>query len=134
MGSGMLTLTSTVAAAAPVNTQQMMNIQTSPEKAAVQTQVIPSGQTWIILDLYILVAANFGTSDPQIRFVKNQLNIVAQTGQMSSLLVTNPSRPILSPKLGFEGQSQLEIYIITTVLNDATADAIFALAPIDKRV
>lgn len=133
MGSGILTLTSTVAASAAVNTTQLVNIATSPEVSTVTTLTIPSGQTWIITDLYILASGDAGTSDPQFRFVKNQTGIVGQTNNLSALLVSNNSRPKLEPKLGFEGTSQLQVYLITTVANDAAADSIKAFAPVDKR-
>lgn len=133
MGSGILTLTVTVAASAAVNTIQLVNIGTSPEVATVTTLVIPQTQTWIITDVYILTAGAAGTSDPQLRFVKNQVNTVGQIAPLSALLVTANSRPQLNPKLGFEGNSQLQIYSITTVVNDATADSITAYAPVDKR-
>lgn len=134
MGSGALTLTATVIANAVVNTQALMSIATSPEVSTVTTLTIPSGQTWIVTDLYILASASAGTSDPVLRFVKNQTNIVGQTTPLSALLVTNNSRPILTPKLGFEGTSQMQVYFITTIVNDATADSLVAYAPLDKRI
>ena len=133
MGSGILSISATVAASAVINTQQVATIQTSPEITGVTTLVIPTGQTWVIIDLYILASAGAGTSDPQFRFIKNQVTNVGQSAPLSALIVTNNGRPILSPKLGFESQSQLQIYLITTVANDATADDIVAYAPIDKR-
>lgn len=130
----MITLTATVAASAVVNTQALMSIATSPEVATVTTLNIPSRQTWVITDLYILTAANGGTSNPQLRFVKNQTNIVGQSAPLSALLVSNNSRPILNPKLGFEENSQMQVYYITTVANDTVADSLIAYAPVDKRI
>lgn len=134
LGSGVLSLTATVVANAVVNTQALVSIATSPEVSTVTTLTVPAGQTWVINDLYIIASADYGTSNPVFRFVKNQTNIVGQTPPLSALLVTNNSRPILTPKLGFEGTSQLQVYYITTVLNDATADSIIAYAPLDKRI
>lgn len=133
MGSGSLLITSTVAANAPANTTQLMDLKTSPEIASVTTLQIPQGQTWIIDDLFILASADAGTSDPQLRFVKNQNIVVGQTPNISAMLVSNPSRPQLRPKLGFESASQLQVYLITTVANDANADAIKVIATLDKR-
>lgn len=133
MGSGVLALTVTIIVNATVNTIQLVSISTSPEVASVTTFNIPSSQTWIILDTYILSSGAAGTSDPELRYVKNQVNTVGQTAPLSALLVTNNSRPSFEPKLGFEGQSQLQIYSITTVANDSVADAITAYAPVDKR-
>lgn len=134
MGSGTLTLTATVIASAVVNTIALVNIATSPEVATVTNLIIPEGQTWIIDDLYVLSTAAAGTSDPQFRFIKNQVTQVGQEAPLSALLVSNNSRPKLSPALGFEGGSQLQIFYITTVVNDATADSIVAFASVDKRI
>ena len=89
MGSGILTISATVAASAVINSQQVATIQTSPEIAGVTTLVIPTGQTWVIIDLYILAAAGAGTSDPQFRFIKNQVTNVGQSAPLSALIVTN---------------------------------------------
>ena len=134
MGSGSLTLTTAIAANAVIATIQLFDIATSPEVATEQTFTIPSGQTWIIDDLYILVTTDAGTSNPEIRFVKNQVLTLGQTNPIGAYLVSNSSRPKLSPALGFEGQTQMQIYAITSVLNNATVDDILIYGNVDKRL
>ncbi len=136
LGSLGIILSATIAANAPAASQALVGIQTSPEKTAVTTFTIPAGQTWIISDVYILVSAGAGTPtvvDPQLKFVKNQVDVMGQTVNLSAMLVSNNSRPVFQPKLGFEPQSQLEIYYITTVLNGTASSTISAFANVDRR-
>lgn len=127
-------MTTTIAANAAANTTQLVDLQTSPEVGKVQTIQIPSKQTWLMLDLFILVSADAGTSDPQLRIVKDQNKVLYQSPNLSTLLVSNNSRPKFEPKLGFEENSQFQVYAITTVANDATADNIKAFAIVDRRL
>ena len=136
MGSVALNLTATIAISAPAASQGMVSIQTSPEKTAVTTFQIPTGQTWIINDLYILVAAGAGTPtviDPQLKFVKNQVTVMGQTVNLSAQLLSNNSRPVFAPKQAYEPFAQLEIYYITSVVNGTLASTISAYANVDRR-
>lgn len=134
MGSGSLTLTTSIAINAVIATIQLFDIKTSPEIATEQTFTVPAGQTWIIDDLYILATVDAGTSNPEVRFMKNQTIILGQTNPILAYLVSNNSRPKLSPALGYEGQTQMQIYAVTSVANDGVIDAILIYGNVDKRL
>lgn len=132
MGSTTMTLTATIAASAVINSQGFMSIATSPELPTSTEFTIPSGETWIIDDVYILAAADAGTSNPVLKFKKNQRIDIGQTAPMSSLLVSNNSRPKFKP-VGYEPVTKMSIPYVTTVANDATIDSLVAYASVDKR-
>ena len=109
-----------------------MSMQTSPEITAETIITVPQSQTWIIQDLFILASADSGTSNPQLRIWKNQQSAIGQTAPLSTYLQTLNQKARFSP-LGFEGGSQIQVYYITTVANDAAAASLLAYLTLDKR-
>lgn len=100
-------------------------LRTNPAIARVTNLLVPQTQTWLIDDLYITAAASAGLSDPIVKVIKNETNILADTPPLTALLVTNNSRPKTFAKiLGFEGMSYMTNQIISTVANDTTAEVI----------
>ena len=110
------------AANAPVATVQAATMQTSPVVAAVNELQVPLTENWIATDVYILVAA--GAVEPQLLSIllylcdKNRGRQLVQTPPLSSMLITNNTRPRFSPQpIGFEGGSIIRMFGTSTVLN-----------------
>lgn len=123
--SVILICTATVAATDAVGSVDQVNITDSPEQGTVTRFVVPSGQTWIFEDIYISAAAGGGTSSPVVRVVANGGQIMGTTPPLLDLLVSNNSRPPYSnTKFGFRPRDTIQMSTITTILNNATADAI----------
>lgn len=132
MGNSNITIRAVVPADTPAGSTIPCELQTSPEVAAVNILNVPFGQEWIVNDVYVTREQDAGTSDPQIRFIKNQNITIGQTGNLSTRLVSNPSRPELKPKMGFREGSQMQAFIITTRVV-TTQETITAYAEIDIR-
>jgi len=109
------------AANAPVATVQAATMQTSPVVAAVNELQVPLTENWIATDVYILVAAGGGTPtviNPVISMDKNRGRQLVQTPPLSSMLITNNTRPRFSPQpIGFEGGSIVRMFGTSTVVN-----------------
>ena len=109
------------AANAPVATVQAATLQTSPVVAAVNELQVPLTENWIATDVYILVAAGGGTPtviNPVITMDKNRGRQLVQTPPLSSMLITNNTRPRFSPQpIGFEGGSIVRMFGTSTVVN-----------------
>ena len=109
------------AANAPVATVQAATMQTSPVVAAVNELQVPLTENWIATDVYILVAAGAGTPtviNPVISCDKNRGRQLVQTPPLSSMLITNNTRPRFSPQpIGFEGGSIIRMFGTSTVVN-----------------
>ena len=71
--------------------------------------------------MYILAAAGAGTPtviNPVISLDKNRGRQLVQTPPLSSMLITNNTRPRFSPNpIGFEGGSIIRTFATSTVLN-----------------
>jgi hypothetical protein len=113
------------AAAAPVATVQAATMQTSPVVAAVNELQVPLTENWIATDVYILAAAGGGAPtviNPVISMDKNRGRQLVQTPPLSSMLITNNTRPRFSPQpIGFEGGSIIRMFGTSTVLNGGAA-------------
>ena len=116
-----LTCTAAFAANAPIATVISANMQTSPTVAAVTELQVPLTENWIATDVYILAAGGAGAPtviDPVISMDKNRGRQLVQTPPLSSMLITNNTRPRFSPQpIGFEGGSIIRMFATSTVLN-----------------
>lgn len=116
-----LTCSAAFAAAAPVATVISGTMQTSPTVTAVTELQVPLTENWIATDMYILSAAGAGTPtviNPVISLDKNRGRQLVQTPPLSSMLITNNTRPRFSPNpIGFEGGSIIRTFATSTVLN-----------------
>ena len=96
-------------------------MQTSPTVNAVTELQVPLTENWIATDMYILVAAGAGTPtviNPVVSLDKNRGRQLVQTPPLSSMLITNNTRPRFSPQpIGFEGGSIIRTFATSTVLN-----------------
>jgi len=128
-----LTCTAAFAANAPVATVISANMQTSPTVAAVTELQVPLTENWIATDMYILAAAGGGTPtviNPVISLDKNRGRQLVQSPPLSSMLITNNTRPRFSPQpIGFEGGSIIRSFATSTVVNGgAVSTATFYVA------
>ena len=116
-----LTCSAAFAAAAPVATVISATMQTSPTVTAVTELQVPLTENWIATDVYILATAGAGTPtviDPVVSMDKNRGRQLVQTPPLSSMLITNNTRPRFSPQpIGFEGGSIIRMFATSTVLN-----------------
>ena len=116
-----LTCSAVFAAAAPVATVISGTMQTSPTVTAVTELQVPLTENWIATDMYILAAAGAGTPtviNPVVSLDKNRGRQLVQTPPLSSMLITNNTRPRFSPQpIGFEGGSIIRTFATSTVLN-----------------
>ena len=120
-----LTCSAVYAAAAPVATVISGTMQTSPTVAAVTELQVPLTENWIATDMYMLAAAGAGTPtviNPVVSLDKNRGRQLVQTPPLSSMLITNNTRPRFSPNpIGFEGGSIIRTFATSTVLNGGAA-------------
>ncbi len=100
---------------------------------ALQTEVfVPQTENWVFTDMYILVAADAGVSQPEISFIKNRTNTMGTTAPLGVFLVTSNTRPRFLPSpIGFEAGSIIGIQGTTTVVAGAGADAIQFFVAVD---
>jgi len=131
------TLTCTVAVTASYKTPQTVQatIKISPNDTGSTELFVPTTENWVITDCYILAAldaAVAGTTDPMIEFIKDRGTSMGVTTPLSALLISNNTRPRFLPSpIGYEAGSILTIQAITTVDNNATADAITFYVAVD---
>ena len=120
-----LICTDTIAASAVVGTVGAVNMTRSALFASQTEITIPNNQTWTIWDFYILVAAGSGTSDPMVNVQRNLDTQAVLTPNLSSLLVSNNSRPkFAAMNIGYRPTDILTMLLETTVANDTAQDAI----------
>jgi len=87
--------------------------------------VIPSNETWIIKDIYVKASPAI---DVNIKIKKNRKYMV-ETGPVSSLLISNPSRRKL-PALGYEPNSRLSIEAINLAAGGSSATQVEVYADV----
>ena len=120
-----LTCQAAFAANAPIATVISATMQTSPTVTAVTELQVPLTENWIATDVYILAAAGAGAPtviDPVVSMDKNRGRQLVQTPPLSSMLITNNTRPRFSPQpIGFEGGSIIRMFATSTVLNAGAA-------------
>ena len=118
---------------APVATVIAATMQTDPTVAVVTELQVPLTENWIATDVYILAATGAGTPtviNPVISMDKNRGRKLVQTPPLSSMLITNNTRPRFSPQpIGFEGGSIVRMFATSTVVNGgAISTATFFVA------
>ena len=87
--------------------------------------VIPSTETWITKDIYVKASP---AVDVNIKIKKNRKYMI-ETGPVSSLLISNPSRRKL-PMLGYEPNSRLTIEAINLAAGGASATQVEVFADV----
>ena len=99
----------------PVNAQ----ILDPTSNTFVSVEVIPATQTWLIYDVFTRSSSDVAV-DGQLVFIKNNVKVLFRTPPLSSLIVTNPSRPAIVPML-FGPNDRLNLQLVTIAANTSTA-------------
>jgi hypothetical protein len=118
-----LICTGTIQNSSAIGTVATINMRRSG-LFATQTEItIPNSQSWLIYDVYILAAAGAGTSDPTIQVLKNNDREMVMTPNLSSMLVSNNSRPQFGKMdIKYNPTDILSMLAITSVANDTADD------------
>ena len=125
-----LTITRQTVAAEAAGDINAAQIQVDTSVAPVAEVNVPVTENWIITDCYILAAAAATNTDPQINFDKNRGRSMGTTPPLTTMLVTNNTRPRFLPQpIGYEGGSILRIFTINTALT-AVAQLVTAYAAV----
>jgi len=98
----------------------------NPLVGALNEFVIPSTETWVIKDIYVTQSP---TVDVQLKIKKNR-KYMLETPPVSSLLVSNPSRPKL-PALLYEPNSKLSVEAINLSAGQSTSQTVTVQADVD---
>jgi hypothetical protein len=98
----------------------------NPLVGALNEFPIPSTETWVIKDIYV---AQSPAIDVQIKIKKNR-KYMLETPPVSSLLVSNPSRPRL-PALLYEPNARLSIEAINLAAGGTSATTVTVQADVD---
>ena len=91
----------------PANSTKIVNVTIDPVIGAKTEHVVPQDRDYIITDIYIKSSGDVG-ADCVVKFVKNGENELLQTDPVSTLLVSNPSRPRIPPLI-FEAGSRMSL-------------------------
>jgi len=103
-----LQVSATFPANAAAGTVVNADILVDPTTGTKQNIVtIPQTQQWEVLDIFTRASGDVGV-EAQASIIKNGIKTLLITDPLSSLLVSNPSRPTY-PKLRFEPGSRLQI-------------------------
>jgi hypothetical protein len=116
-----LIATVTVAANTPANMRQTVSFGEAG-KPSVTRATIPKGRVWVIKDVFIKASGDVGVDGSAI-FVKDEVQDVAKTAPLSTLLVSNPSRPTIA-KLMYDEQSTLTIDYVNIAAVGASAASV----------
>tara|TARA_R110002051_G_scaffold77234_1_gene140700 strand:+ start:26 stop:448 length:423 start_codon:yes stop_codon:yes gene_type:complete len=119
-----LTCVATFALNAPIATVVAATMQTSPVVAVVQELQVPLTENWIATDVYMLAGGIAPTAavNPIISMDKNRGRQLVATPPLSTMLITNNTRPRFSPQpVGFEGGSIIRMFATSTGLNAGAA-------------
>jgi len=98
----------------------------NPLSGAVNEFTIPSTETWVIKDIYVTQSP---VIDVQLKIKKNR-KYMLETPPVSSLLVSNPSRPRL-PALLYEPNSRLSVEAINLSAGQSTSQTVTVQADVD---
>ena len=131
---GNIQLTAAIANAAPAGTIASMNLQWSARIAAAAEIIIPTAETWMLVDLYANSATDAGTDvNPQIEIRKDNDRLLDTSQFLNTVLVTSNQRPNgLHGNLVFEGGSHMTANAITSVVAGAARN-ILAITPYEKQ-
>jgi hypothetical protein len=112
-------LTATVPANSPAGSRVTVNFQEDPSQAAVSVFQIPLDRSLVIEDIY--VQATQGV-DGVLLIYKNGDQLVAQTPNVNSMLVSNPSRTRVSPFVLTSGDRLSALYVTTAAAGSSAAN------------
>lgn len=97
-----LTATLVLAANTPLRSVTLASFRPESLAAAATEGTVPNNETWVVNDIWIAAAADVPAgADAIIQVEKNRRDVKAESSELSTLLVSNPSRPKLNVKVGF---------------------------------
>jgi hypothetical protein len=117
-------LSATIPANSPAGSKVTVNFIEDPSQAAVSVFQIPLDRTLVIEDIY--VQASQGV-DGILLIYKNGDQLVSQTPNVNSMLVSNPSRTRIQPFVLSSGDRLSALYV-TTAASGATPVNITVIA------
>jgi hypothetical protein len=91
-----LTCTATFDANLPANSVKPVNMTLDPLVGAQSVLQVPMNESWVIEDIYVTGSQ---TPDAIVEIYRNDLDVVAKTDPINTLLVSNPSRPRYGKKV-----------------------------------
>jgi len=121
-------ITATFPANLSANNVVPAGITLEPGSAALNIVQVPAVEAWVIEDLYITGAPSV---DAILEFKRNATQIAFKTSPISTLLVSNPSRPEITPFI-YEGTDQLSISARNLANVDASAATITVYAKVRR--
>lgn len=107
----------TITAGTPAGAEVSGKIVVDPVVGEVSEVVIPKGRKWTIVDVYVTSISNVSVV---MNFIKNGEEVLATTPPIDTLLVSNPSRPIVT---GIEYKSGDRLTVTFTTLSSVTTNA-----------
>lgn len=118
-----LAVSLTVPANTPAGTLLQADIVVNPFTGVTSKEaVIPASQSWYITDIFIRASGDVGV-DAQAIFLKNGVKQMLITDPLSSLLISNPSRPRY-PTQFFGPNDRLSVFVRTLAATGTTATQI----------
>lgn len=112
--------TLSIPASAPANSTLIASLLTNAQygsSGAVNVYQVPKGFSLIIEDIYVNSSP---AVDAQLEIRKNDITVMARTDPLSTMLVSNPSRPKISP-LVYEEGDRLSIAGVTLAAGGSSA-------------
>lgn len=130
---GTVLATASIPDASPAGYETPLNLKWNPREQSTQTVIIPIGESWTFIDLYVINSAGAGTDvQPTIEIKKDQDRVLDYSEYLDAVQVGSNQRPNgLHGFLTYEGASQLSMKVITTELA-AAARTIKAFVPYEK--
>jgi hypothetical protein len=115
-----LAVSLSVPADTPAGTLLQADIVVNPFTGVTAKEaVIPASQSWYIIDVYIRASGDVGV-DAQAIFLKNGVKQLLITDPLSSLLISNPSRPRY-PTIFYGPNDRLSVFVRTLAATGSTA-------------
>jgi len=118
-----LAVSLSVPANTPAGTLLQADIVVNPFTGVTAKEaVIPASQSWYIMDVFIRASGDVGV-DAQAIFLKNGVKQLLITDPLSSLLISNPSRPRY-PTVFYGPNDRLSIFVRTLAATGSSAATI----------
>jgi len=97
-----------------------------PKVGSVTSYTIPKGETWTLVDAFIKDASDVGT-DGIAKLKKNFFTDWVVTPNVSTLLVSNPTRPAIARKSWNEGDTLSGEFVNTVAGGSSATTTVFYL-------
>ena len=131
---GNILATASYASGDDAGTIKAMNLQWNPRLTAAAEIIIPTSESWMLVDLYANSAADAGTDvNPQIELRKDNDRLLDTSQFLETVIVTSNQRPNgLHGNLVYEGGSHMTANSISSE-DAAAARSVKAVIPYEKQ-